>query len=71
MSKLKVKVEPQGPRFLLQQFGSALFGAADKASDIDLLLISYQNVMSRETFSYDFVDHLRACPHASNVQPVL
>ena len=71
MSMLKVKTAPQGPRFLLQQFGSALFGAADKSSDLDLLLISYQSVMSRETFAYDFVDHLRSSPHASNVQPVL
>lgn len=67
MSKLKVKVAPQGPRFVLQQFGSALFGAADKSSDLDLLLISYQSVMSRETFAFDFVDLLRQCPQASNV----
>jgi len=48
-----------------------LFGAADKSSDLDLLLISYQSLMSREKFSYDFVDYIRTLPQASNVQPIL
>ena len=55
---------------MIKQFGSSMFGAADKSSDLDLLLISYNSLMPREVFTFEFVDFLKLCPDASNVQPV-
>ena len=37
-------------KFDLKQFGSSVFGGADKNSDIDLLLISFDDLLSREAF---------------------
>jgi poly(A) polymerase Pap1 len=45
-----------------------VFGGADKDSDIDLLITSYHELMSREVFLNDFVAFLKT--FCSNVQTI-
>ena len=45
-----------------------MFGGADKDSDIDLLISSYHELMSREVFINDFVAFLKS--FCSNVQTI-
>jgi poly(A) polymerase len=57
-------------KFAVKPFGSSMFGAVDKNSDIDLLVISYGNLLAREEFSYDFVAYLKSQSAVSNVHSV-
>ena len=57
-------------RFILKQFGSSIFGAADKNSDIDILLISFNELLNREAFVVEFVDYLRSLSGSANVHAI-
>lgn len=54
-------------KFELKEFGSALFGGDDEESDLDLLLISYNDLMTRNQFITDFVSYISALKDAANV----
>ena len=45
-----------------------MFGGADKDSDIDLLITSYHDIMSRDVFVNDFVAYLKT--FCANVQTI-
>lgn len=46
-------------KFLLKQFGSSVFGGADRTSDLDLVLISYCDLLPRDKFNCQLVSYLK------------
>ena len=54
-------------KFEVKEFGSAVFGGDDDESDLDLLLISYNDLLNRDQFISDFVSFISASKDASNV----
>jgi predicted nucleotidyltransferase len=49
------------------EFGSAVFGGDDETSDIDLLLLSYNDIMTRERFITDFAAYLQKIAGVENL----
>ncbi len=45
-------------KFSIQFFGSSMFGGVDQDSDMDLLLLSYEDILNRHEFFYKFSDYL-------------
>lgn len=56
--------------FTIKQFGSSVFGGADKNSDIDLLLVSFNELLNREDFFSDFLEHLKQDKEITDVQAI-
>ena len=54
-------------KFEVKEFGSAVFGGDDEESDLDLLLISYNDLLTRSQFITDFVSYISTLKDAANV----